>query len=272
MVFEELVKVDVIGPIMQPLYEGKLVLNQDGSISQKRQIDFNSSWVFTKMVDDRDSGKWLGVYFKYYHFIPKTCHSCFKVVVKPETVSDLFKVWKLQVKMGLPSKCGLELRSFARSKGYLGFWYAPIGGGLEGARELFKKVKARIKEQGIKGDILLKRGCTEMELTAGPSDKWVYTTEHERLEYMLDQVFTQRPEQTPQPAHHMIHVQRGWIEFAWRCGDPSVFDFAKEYQFQPPPVRYEDSDHKAEDFPIFLPSWMTEKKIATLEEACDNLA
>ena len=270
MIFEELIKVDIIQPILQPLYEGKLTLGTDGKITQRRQIDPSSTWVHIKLAPDRDCGKWLGVYFKNYHFIPKTCHSCFKVVVKPETISDLFKLWKLQMKLDLPAKTGLEVRPYVRSKGYVGFWYCPISEGLAGARELYKKLRAKVKENGIKGDIILKRGCTEMELNVGPSDKWAYTSEHQRLEYMLDQVFTERPEMVNQPACHVIHVQRGWIDFAWRMGDPTVFEFANPHQFQPPPVHYEDSDHKPEDFPIFLPDWMTERKVKTLEEMNDN--
>ncbi len=265
MIFEELVKVDILAPIQSALYERKLVLEADGTISQRREIDPNSPWVFKGHPEDRNSGLWLGVYFRYFRLIPRTCHSCFKVVLKPETLDDLFKVWKLQAKIDLAAKCGIEQRAFVRSKGYAAFWYCPIKDGLEGARSWFKKIKTKVKENGIKGDLFLKRGCSEMELAAGPSDKWVHSQEHERLEYMLDQVFVQPPDRTPQPAHHVIHVQRMWIERAWQIGDETVFKFADQYQFQPPTVRYEESDHKAEDFPIFLPKWMTEKKLFTFE-------
>ena len=260
MIFEELIKVDVLQPIISMIYEGKLTLEADGSISLKRQIDPNSPWVFKGTPTDRDSTKWLGVYFRCYQLIPRTCHSCFKVVMKPETLEDLFKVWKLQMKTELASKCGLENRSFVRSKGYAAYWYCPIAGGLEEARSWFKKIKTKVKEQGIKGEIYLKKGCAEMELAVGPSDKWVHTTEHERLEYMLDQIFLQPPDRTPQPAHQVIHVQRLWIERAWQRGDETVFNFAEANRFQPPPIHYEDSDHEAKDSPIFLPNWMDEAK------------
>lgn len=259
MIFEELVKVDVLNPILPMLYEGRLTLESDGSISIKRQMDPNSPWVFKSSPPDRDSTKWLEVYFRCYRFIPRTCHSCFKVVLKPETLDDLYKVWKLQMKMDLASKCGLETRSFVRSKGYVAYWYCPIAGGLEEARSWFKKIKTKVKEQAIKGEIYLKKGCLEMELAVGPSDKWVHSTEHERLEYMLDQIFVQPPDRTPQPAHHVIHVQRLWIERAWRCGDDTVFDYADKNLFQPSPIHYEDSEHEAKDSPIFLPNWMSEK-------------
>jgi hypothetical protein len=185
------------------------------------------------------------------------------VVLRPETLEDLFSAWKLQLKIDVPGKCGLENRPFVRSKGYAAYWYPPIVGGLEEARSLFKKVKTKVKEQGIKGEIYLKKGCTEMELAMGPSDKWVHSTEHERLEYMLDQIFVQPPDRTPQPAHQMIHVQRMWIEKAWQKGDETVFNFAESNRFQPPPVHYEDSDHEAKDSPIFLPNWMSEAKDGT---------
>jgi alanyl-tRNA synthetase len=106
-------------------------------------------------------------------------------------------------------------------------------------------------------------GTRRIEAATGAGAEALARTEHERLEYMLDQIFVQPPDRTPQPAHQVIHVQRLWIERAWQRGDETVFNFSEPNRFQPPPIHYEDSDHEAKDSPIFLPNWMDEAKDGT---------
>jgi hypothetical protein len=254
MIYDELMKLDVIGPIERELTEGRLEIRDDGSIWQRRILSPNSPWVFKGVCLDRDSAKWLEIYFQFYRFIPKTCLSCWQIVLKPETLEGLFECWRIQQKLDLFARAGIL------GNGYQAIWFPPIAGGLEEARRWEKKIREKVKAAGIKGEFYLRRGCEEMERAAGPSDKWTLTAEAQRLEFMLDQVFTQPPDQTPQPSVHIIHVQKLWIEFAYRKGDPTVGKYMSSDKLPKSFVTYENSEHKPSDFPIYPAPWMAEEE------------
>ena len=144
--------------------------------------------------------------------------------------------------MDLPSKCGIERRPYAPSKGYAAFWYTPLGKGVESGRDLCTKVNRNVNHMNLRP--ILKRGCTEMENFKGPSDLWEYTDNDERLEALLNATFTAPIDLGLPPASNVIRTLRLWIEHAWLRKDPTVWDFAEKSSFPPPPVEYQDSKHE----------------------------
>ena len=94
--------------------------------------------------------------------------------------------------------------------------------------------------------VILKRGCTEMELAKGPSDQWVYTDADRRLEKTLDAMFEIDESFEELPAHVERHILRTWGQFAYERGDETYKDFI-DHPLVRPVVTYHDSDHGDED-------------------------
>lgn len=247
MIYEELVAFDILQPIIPVIYEGRLELRDDGSIWMKKSPDPAAPWAYKGVCLDRDCAKWLELYFRYYRFIPKTCLSCWKIILLPSNIKEMFEGWKIMQKGELPARAGIS------ALGYELQFYCPISGGLEVARRYERRLREKVKAAGIKGSFFLRRGCIDMEIAAGPSDKWTTTPEGDRLEYMLNQVFTQPPDHVEAPAYCTIHAQRLWIEAAWKKGDEFVKEFASSLPL--PNTTFEGSTHSPKDFPVYEAPW-----------------
>jgi len=254
MFYEDLSTVDVLGPIEGECQTGKMALElgEDGNLCVKLKFlaDVNYPWVHSVISSDRKCIRWLGIYWKYYHLIPRGCQGCWKTVVKPRNLGELMKVHKIQKELGITSKVGMEQRPYGT--GHWGaYWYAPITGGLQGGRKVFGQVKEAMKPLGLKP--ILKRACTEMEYGAGSSDKWIYGPEHRILEDLLDKFFIGEPmELSKNPANLQVHVMKRWVEWAYRNDDQTVWQFAERASFPKKYVRYDDSLHTPRDFPVIF--------------------
>ena len=100
--------------------------------------------------------------FKKFSVIPQYCFDCYKVLIEPRTVNELFKLLMLFDKMALPldntRKCMVEARPDC-SGTYKGFIYCR---GMEEGKEVRTLVRNLISEE-ISPDVsvTLKRGCSE---------------------------------------------------------------------------------------------------------------
>jgi hypothetical protein len=103
-----------------------------------------------------------GMIFKRFGVIQEYCFQCYKVVVEPRTVMELFKLLILFETLHLPNnnrrKCMTELRPNC-SGTYKGYVYC---GGLEEGNEVHDLVRKAVSNE-ISPDISinLKRGCSE---------------------------------------------------------------------------------------------------------------
>ena len=107
-------------------------------------------------------------------WVPSGCQQCFKVVARPKTLKQLFATVELQKRLNWHAKCGIEHRAHVFGL-YGAYWYSR---GLEQGVECYKRVRAAVDDDPLLGadvDVILKRGCTEMEMMAGPSDKYELT-------------------------------------------------------------------------------------------------
>lgn len=252
--YEELCEIDVLGPVSELLMQGRLKLGYDGKILLERGLLPNQPWLYTKVLTDRKCGKYLQIYFGRYRFIPKVCRHCWKVVWTGDRIEQLFVVMKLQEEFSCASKCGVEQRAETGKLGkYQGFWYAPIAEGLEGGRKLYNQVVDKLaREKILRGpNIILKRGCTEMEQSWPPSERWDEYAERykwDRYEGLCDAVFVDSYDYTPEPLIMKIHVLKTWIEYAAAHGDPSVEGFsAKDIILKL--MQYQGSVHNEKDYP-----------------------
>lgn len=250
--YEGLCGVDLIAPIIRRLKSGKLWINELGRIEERFEQDWESPWVHTKLLPDRNCGLWSSIMFQIYRVIPKGCFDCWKVAFRPKTLREVMQVKRLQEAMaekGHCSKVGMEARSYTGKLGGWGaFWYVPLASSLEGARE-YRKVVAETVQKIIPGaKVGLKRACTEMELTAGPTDKWEYQEGWEAKEVLVKSACEPFPVILNQPKLIQVHVMRTWIEWAAQHGDETYLEYVDK-PFFPEAITYEGSIHRNEDYP-----------------------
>jgi len=258
--YEELCSIDVLGPIKGILRQPPFTLGTPedlGKIQLIRVMTPDTPWLHAKMCQERRCGKWHQMYFKYYGIIPKGCRYCWKIVWTGSTLDQLFKVREIQLEMELESKCGVETRGYSGKLGYYqGFWYCPMDTGLEGARKQWKEIVDRFSKEPLLGasDIILKRGCTEMERAFSPSDAWDEIAKQgvwDQRERLLDTLFIDPPN-VLEPGPIRTSVQIRWIEWAWENKDPVVTSkYPNRYleaPLSPPAMQYQKSIHSNVDY------------------------
>lgn len=244
---------NIIAPAKDLMTKGALYLNrrkENPTIETKIQgHDVSTPWIFELEAVDRYCTLWHKIWWMNYSFCPLGCHKCWKIVVIPETLKQLFALREYQEKLHLPSKCGMDIRKYTNQI-YSGYWYSPLDKDLDHARKLYQRVAKGVKNEVGDIPVFLKRGCTEMEMGKGPSDKWVYTPQMAMTEKMLLSMYKLEHYAAPasqQPVAVKMDVIQRWIEWAWEHGDPTVHEFINR-PLCPPPVTYHDSDHKVEMF------------------------
>jgi len=227
---------------------GYYVRHEDGKIYADLHLAWDYPWHHVKRIDFLDCHLWHRIMFDIVGgFVPMNCQNCFKVVVKPQTLKQLFALLDLQIRLDLPAKCGVEDRKTVFGS-YGGYFYNV---GFENGIECYMKVRDSIKEDehlrdlleevddnGVPKRVILKRGCTEMEHALGRSDKWQVTEEQIELEKLVNNTFVRQPSSRLQPDIIIQNVHQKWIEFAWDRGDPTVLEFTDGYLLYPPYMTY----------------------------------
>jgi hypothetical protein len=223
----------------------------DGKLEGNPQMAIEGPWHYIKHKWDFDCFTWHHVIFDYLGkkavlgkpFVPSECHQCFKVVVRPKTLKQLFALEALQTRLNRPSKCGIEVRDTVHGL-YGGYFYNK---GLEEGLARYKEVRKAIDEDPMLGwevPVILKRGCTEFELACGPSDKWEISPEQLKLEQLIKQNLAHDDVERKQPDSVVKHCHRRWIEFAYAHGDSTYAEFTNGNPLTPPVVTYH---HLAEE-------------------------
>ena len=245
--YQELVRTDIIHDVLPLFQRGLIHLDIEGKIPGDNQaFDTATPWIIVIPSKDRKCAKWHNIYWERYRFQSWGCFNCWKVMVNVDTLSNLFKIYELQQRLGLEGKCGLEERAWTRGI-YTAAWYCPLDGGLEEARKMWTRINKAVKEvTGL--PTTLKRACTEMELALGPSDSWEYTEGNAAFEALLDSTYDDPPNELPHPAVLKTHVMKKWIQEAWKNNDPTVAKFISQ-PIVAPLITYNKSIHSEKDFP-----------------------
>ena len=179
------------------------------------------------------------VFFQQLKHIPSHCRSCWKIVVRPKTLEQLFDLYELQKVMGVPCKCGLEIRETVHGN-YGGYFYTRS---KKAGLERYKQVRALVDEHlGEDVDVLLKRYCTEFEIgpgSFGDSSKTEgVTLEEKEMEEYIEAHMPRVGSNNPQSKHIVANVLRRWIEHAYTIGDETYKIFTGGESLFPPYTTY----------------------------------
>jgi hypothetical protein len=219
--FKWLKSIDYFARVKPLLDSGRWSFTADGKIARKREGGaYVTPWVKVRRCPKRQCTRHHRVLFRLFGVIPRFCFDCYKVVVRPRSVVELFKL--LEVFRGFPEhlacKCGLELRDYVPAL-YGGYVYSL---GIDEGRELHRLVGDAVAEQ-ISPDVpvILKRACTEFELEYGDSEKWRYRPGWRLCEQWVDDHFRFPARAPDQPDFVQVSVMNNWFRHAHGAGDMS---------------------------------------------------
>ena len=209
------------------------------------RMNHDAPWVYIKADPDMRCHLFHHVFFDCLKFVPSRCRDCWKVVVRPRTLLELFDLYELMKSMGVSCKCGTEER-LTTSSLYGGYFYCI---GKEQGVFRYNEVRDAVDEYlSPETPVILKRYCTEFEIgpgSKGPSDKLPEMTESEkRYEDYVMGYFPQVTEKGHQPDHAIATVMKRWIHYAYRfhkhTGDETYKVFTGGKPLYGPYVTYHD--------------------------------
>ena len=203
----------------------------------------DAPWVYVKSDIATRCDIYHRVFFDILNMIPSKCRRCFKVVVMPRNLVELFDLYELQREMGVPCKCGTEKR-LTDTRLYGGYFYCD---GVEEGRERYKEVRKLVDERlSPETPVILKRYCTEYEIGPmgkGPSDELPEMTEDEKwIEEYIISIMPSVGFNTRQPDWIAASVMQGWIHWAYMYGDPTYKEFTDGSPLFKPVVTYHDKE------------------------------
>ncbi len=185
-------------------------------------INWNTPWHYIN-DDPKRAAKCrkLLLLFKVLNFKPSFCRdSCWKVVVNPRTLRELYHLRDIQLDMVKVDsecwcKCGIEMRPTNGGILYGGYFYV---NSKEAGLERWQEVVDLI---GVGIPVILKRHCTEMELRFGDPERYISPPDAEQQEEMYFRMMDMSDlDDYSQPEFALLQVEQNWIAFAWKYGTP----------------------------------------------------
>jgi hypothetical protein len=241
--FINFVEQDIVERVQILLSGGGYSINSKGLIEAPYAIEWRGPWIHVRFAPWHKCHYWSKILFPHVlqnKYVPSPCHECYKVVVSPRTVKELFALYHLMVELDKPSKCGTEGDRENSGRLYGGYFY---NYGLKEGLSCYDYVRHRIDREPDLGPdvpVILKRGCTEYEQTLGRSDQWEITPEQVKLEAVAEKAFEQEEVQSMQPDYLKARIMRKWIERAYKWGDETYKEFTGGNPLYDPPVTYHD--------------------------------
>lgn len=241
--------------------------NEDGKIDSVKHMMPNPPWAYVKPGPAMNCQFWHHILFRQVfnsQKVPINCHNCWKVVVMPRDLEELFATYLLQIELDIPSKCGTEIDRENTNRLYGGYFY---NNSLPEGIACYHKVRKAIdRDIEYKRDILgcpikvkfnnghdepvnviLKRGCTEFEQHCGASDTWTWDDQQVETERIAYHSFTHDLLHSRQTDIQLSTIFHDWIHRAFRVGDEKYLMFTNGNRLFDPPVTYHDMPKKTMD-------------------------
>jgi hypothetical protein len=242
--------------------------SSDGKLDHDRRPHPDPPWYYHKPTYLQNCNFYHKILFDVIHKqkkVPVFCQKhCWKVVVAPRDLRELFWAVLLQKEINMPSKCGSEGNRDNSDKLWGAYWYnhsqaegleryAQVKEHLALAQE--KKgtvigcpitVKPMSAEEAIicgkppEIPIILKRGCTEFEQNVGPSSGWGWDEDQEETEVLSFDAFVPDMENFFQTDNQLATVFQRWIHDAYRWGDKSYLMFTNNNNLFEPCETFHD--------------------------------
>lgn len=226
--------------ILEPLLNAGYYIGENDRITKRSTLTHRTPWCHIYPANNKECGLWHGVLFNHFKIIPKGCHECWKVVVRPRTLKELFALEEVEQSLGHPAKCGIEVRAYTPAH-YGGYFY---NNSLDEGRACYEMVRKAMDEHiGKDVGVILKRGCTEMEIFGGPSPFWAIKPEDEELEdYVADRLDVRGAFGVRQPDFMKTSVHKRWIQWAFSNNDKTYLEYTGGKPLYPPAVLYHEGD------------------------------
>lgn len=228
-------------------------IGEDGKYREMNPRGYlDSPWIFVPSTAHvrMHCAIWKDIYFDMLKFLPVYCRCiCHKVVVHFSGVADLVRwhsvmdtlIRQLERIHGrnFYGKLGVDRRDYTEAL-YSAFFYCRS---LEEGKLMYEAVQRCVEEEGFSAQVLLKKGCTEMDRWK-PSDQWGEPTEDELMqEGMLNDCFgfDWKHHEYPQREWLQNRIRCEWVRFAIERRDDSIsqlFTWEEINQLQGKPVKY----------------------------------
>jgi hypothetical protein len=241
--YNEAKKTNILRALKPAFKKGMLYIRpEDKKIGMRTGLMWNTPWIHAggEAPPDRNCVLFHGLMLEYCSFIPAKCQECWKVVARPNTVKQLFKISELQLMSDRDSKAGIEIRPSVGGN-YGAYWY---NNSIEEGDECRKFVRTLCDEYvGRDVQVFLKRGCTEFEHKFGPSNNWIVTPENREFEkYITDMVVIDDAADREQPDYLVEDIHLKWVERAYEIGDETYLEFTDGKPLYPKYVTYESRE------------------------------
>jgi len=227
---------DMFGP-------GRYIDTVDQQLHKFTGIETDLPWILVNPNPDLYCMEYRAI-FDGFGFIPSKCLQCYKIVVMPRTFHQLMQLLDLMENLSKENptfwcKCGVERRDFV-PRSYGGYFYTKTH---DVGRARYKTVRRAVSEH-ISPDVnvILKRYCTEFEMTLGPSDKYVQPEVAREIERKFWANVHIEQSARPQPDFVKLHIIKQWMLFAWGRGDMTVKQYNNGKPLYPSYVTYHDKE------------------------------
>jgi len=241
-------------------HSGYFYRNDDGRIDYTKRNTADPPWAYIKPGYNQNCNFWNTILFQTLFErkkVPIYCQNCWKVVLMPRDIEELFASYILIHELGRPGKCGTEGDRVNTNRRYGAYFYNnSVDEGLE-CYELVRKAVDRDKDYEMTildapikvrfgngydsmPNVILKRACTEFEQSCGPSDKWGYDDDQVETERIAQNAFVQDLVTPRQNDNQLARLFYTWIHKAFQWGDDKYTMFTNGNRMYPPPVTYHD--------------------------------
>lgn len=228
MNYNDLLKQNWISVFSENIKKGIVKPLDDGRFLSKRSLMIDVPWLYVNFKESyntsKDGEELCDTYHEYFTkklgFIHSHCHECYKVVVQPRTIKELYQLYKVMQDLKFPSKCGIEIRSYV-PRLYGGYFY---NRGLNQGKDRYSIIKTVVHSRiSPEIEVILKRGCSEFEMQFGRSDKWRILDGQEKIEEKFNNLYIQENAGAIEyPSHFKANTKIMWLYFAANAKPPDM--------------------------------------------------